>query len=768
MKIQLKSSHNQDDFENANQIAGKVGSESDSARSDQATKPESEGIKLSNLALILSMPMVGAAIIWGVLALVNPFVLFKSEVPDVIFREDFNPPKTLAEIKGELTDSQLQLGEKLQLAIADSIYPVLRADNKEIVEIRVYKPEANQKSGKSEAKLRLVTKINTSGLDESFVKALSLKSVEGKNRSATAQGRRLPLKQLQPINGDAPSQGHWFMATGKSGSNTYGKAFYYISDPKPFLATAADWSSPATQYPQWREFTSVPNVKNPPPPSKVQNAQFKPLADNEPELVLDQTQGFEPNWQVFKVEQKDPVVSPLQLRQITLNEGRSASKAYSNGLLLASVGLWSPAKDKFDTFKAELQTKGENFVPFMQEQYELISFHAEITKEQANKPTSDAGEQVMLLIVDGRWQAALNVATASNFTTKGVVEVLKKYSPSLWARVKAALKVQPASEIKTWGSLIMLQRGGLIAAADWLKAQKGDSKQAIALLYKFDLAPLKMAPKQFLGTVRNLGKNAVSREWFIDPPKLMAGENWYEVDVGIIRSGNDVWENAPFAELGERSPLIIWQSLGLESNPNLVVNITQDSELTQVLSLTAKSLWVGRDGQVRVLASAPEDLANAINGNLSDPDRESSFPAMVTDGRELEKSGGFDISTMELDSQTEEKIVNTIYDELQVIGQISLSPEEFKQQIRQWLFRSVDVTGDGKPDLVMKLERYQIDIGDRRYPIVLAFDYNGSLLYNDINDNTQRRWVDILPSAIGQVLMEANGRYEAVSFKSKS
>jgi hypothetical protein len=451
-------------------------------------------------------------------------------------------------------------------------------------------------------------------------------------------------------------------------------------------------------------------------------------------------------------------VNPLQLREISLNEGLNLPRSYSDALLLASGGLWSAALQKLDTWKSELQSQGKSWPPLVQEQYQLITWHAKLIKEQADKAIADPGQQALVLALDGRWKQALDVASTSQISANSVGEMLKLYGLHISQRVKVALKVEPPQEAIIWGALVVLQKDGLAGAQNWLQTQKVDLKNAIALLQKFDVSPLGMQPEQMLGSVKVLGKDASKDAWALPPPTLPTGEIWYEVNISVIQD-REAWLNGPFPRLVGRSPVFLWQALGLERNPSLPVSLPDVNGQNNTVYLTAHSISVGSNGELRLLASGSEELSTTLN--------QSPIPALVATGSGAFTSAiGTDIDLSNVGTEIEDRIVRVIYGELQSLGNVSLEEEDFKQQLRSWSFQSVNITGNGQSDLLLEVSRRQIDVGDRHYPMVIVFDRNGGLIFSDIPTNARRRWISLLPSKQNnQILTEINGQFEAISLR---
>jgi hypothetical protein len=710
------------------------------------------------IALILSVPLMGIGIFVSIVALVDPLSLPWADLsePVVVPITKLDPLQTLSQIKAELTDSQLTLGDRLSM-LSDrsnySIFPLLDLDTKEIREIRVYQSVSEsfwEDDGKdsTKEKLRLLRKIEVSGLESSVVRSPAIRYKYPKDQAADKTN--LPLKKLQAIAGSAPSQGIWFMAVGQiDENNNFGKVFCYMPN-QATLNMNLEWSS-LGKFPEWQNFIQSPVQAD---------------SNNSPELVLDQTQNFDPQFQVFRLETLVNRVNPLQLRQITLNEEPKMPKAYNQALLLASSGLWSPALSQLDILKSELASKGDKFSAYAQEQYDLIAFHAKITREQAQQVSSDSGEQALKLVIDGQWQEGIRLAEASDFGGKSVMEMLAERSSHIWTRVETMLEIETSRDfnlqtklqVKKWGSLVILQRQGLVEATAWLRAQNGEV--AIALLQRLDLSPLGIEPQQLIGTVKYLGGNSVLDQRWQQISPLSQGLAWYEVDVNVLLDRTKDWLNAPFPEIIGRSPLMVWRALGMEQNSYLSISITNKIGLTQTISLTAQSVWISDQGRLKILASGSETAAIAFDNpdNLITP--------MVTGGGVFIPATGSSTYLEFLDKQLINKITNAIYAELQSLGQVSLNREEFGKQLTKVSFKSVNLTGSSKPDLVLEIDRRLVDLGDRHYPMAIAFTGNGDLLFSDISPNARRRWISLLPgSSPFQILTEVGGTYEVWSLR---
>ena len=692
----------------------------------------------SNFFVVVSIPLVGGLLGIGLIYLANPLAiswLSSSDAPAFYSNSLWNIPKSIPQIQAELGRSYLKLGESYNLKTGETIYTVLETETQNIREIRLYQTIWDR----GVEKYLLVSTTTVAGIDEYFVRSPKFKyATEAIPERLRPDRNRLPLKKLSLLN-NPPSQfnGIWFSTTGNIGGIAYGQIYYFSNDKRSQLVELDVWTSPVGELPIWR------------------NAL--PSNSNSVQLVVNQTQAYEPSLLIFQPEEVIVrSIRKVHLRQVTLNEAKGQPKAYQDALVMASVGLWSPALGKFNLMVDELRSQGKQLSPFLQEQYDLIALHAKITSDQAQNPNSSLGEKALVNIIDGRWSEALEIANDTAYKGDKIAEMLAKYHPHIWQRVMTMLTFTGAKEIKLWGGLIVLQRNGLRRAEHWLREQKVDPKESNQLLQRLDLAPVTLDPRQLIGTVAYIGKGDAGSEWFLPPPKLESGQGWYEVNINLMKDG-DKWSNAPFSELSDRSSILLWRILGLSINSSLGVVLYDPNGKSQTATLTAQSLWVSDNGSLRILASGEVALAPLLNKSILQP--------LVTSGGGFNPPNGSPVKWQSLSSKTIERIVRTMYRELQRNGEVSLSIEDFGVLVQQqWTLTSVSLDGSGKPEYLLLLDREKVDLGDRHYPLAIAFSSDGSLIFSDMSGG--RIWIDVLPSSIdGQILTLRNGRYEVWNFR---
>ena len=626
----------------------------------------------SNFFVVVSIPLVGGLVGLGLIYLANPLAiswLSSSDAPAFYSNSLWNIPKSIPQIQAELGRSYLKLGESYNLKTGETIYTVLETETQNIREIRFYQTIWDR----GVEKYLLVSTTTVAGIDEYFVRSPKFKyATEAIPDRLRPDRNRLPLKKLSLLN-NPPSQfnGIWFSTTGNIGGIAYGQIYYFSNDKRSQLVELDVWTSPVGELPIWR------------------NAL--PSNSNSVQLVVNQTQAYEPSLLIFQPEEVIVrSIRKVQLRQVTLNEAKGQPKAYQDALVMASVGLWSPALGKFNLMVDDLRSQGKQLSPFLQEQYDLIALHAKITSDQAQNPNSSLGEKALVNIIDGRWSEALEIANDTAYKGDKIAEMLAKYHPHIWQRVMTMLTFTGAKEIKLWGGLVVLQRNGLRRAEHWLREQKVDPKESNQLLQRLDLAPVTLDPRQLIGTVAYIGKGDAGSEWFLPPPKLESGQGWYEVNINLMKDG-DKWSNAPFSELSDRSSILLWRILGLSINSSLGVVLYDPNGKSQTATLTAHSLWVSDNGSLRILASGEVALAPLLNKSILQP--------LVTSGGGFNPPNGSPVEWQSLSSTTIERIVRTMYRELQRNGEVSLSIEDFGVLVQQqWTLTSVSLDGTGKPE----------------------------------------------------------------------
>ena len=323
----------------------------------------------------------------------------------------------------------------------------------EIVELRVYKAVQMpyQRPG-TEQYYRLVYQLDANGPAESFV----LTSLIGNHRNQQGSNKPVPLTRIRQFSGKVPSFGVWFSMNGEriigSKKVPYGKIIHYNPNHY-YLSAMLEWKSSAGQQPIWEQVTG----------------------NSEPELLVEETIGLEPQFKIFQVKPRQFVPNPIQLADISLEEQAIDHYAYRKALRLARSGLWSAALDLMEPLKQEVDKDGSNqtkWPALAQAQLDLIQFHANITEAQATASWASPTQKILAGLIDGRWTEALDVVQNKEVNSDDINMLLQADDGRLKTRIRAALAETPEEpDLQAWGALVVAAQEGRNQAIAWLDQQ---------------------------------------------------------------------------------------------------------------------------------------------------------------------------------------------------------------------------------------------------------------------------------------------------------
>jgi hypothetical protein len=541
------------------------------------------------------------------------------------------PPQTLSEIRAAATESGLQVGNPIYLStypdlsrgetgFDDWLLPLYQpqsfCENTEalvncqrLVEVRIYRPQTARRLLQAEMGLELIDRLTVTGLEEHAVVA-PLVNASIADRGST---RKLAYHAVRFIDGQAPLDGVWVHLSGvwQRGSNriVYGQVVRY--DPiRGRLQPLETWTSPAEQIPEWQVVTGT-------------------VAD----LVVDQSIGLEPQFQVYQFTALSSPVRPLKVTPITLAETGLDDRAYKHGLLLARNGLWSLAQQQLEASKVNHSSRSL-WTPAAQAQLDLITLHAQVTQTQADRDWASPRQQILALLIDGRWTEALTLlrtAHANGYTLKSL---LSDPTHQLRQRVETALRVDPDSTLQSWGVLLTALRDDRGAAIAWLEQQsqvavsEAQLQELLSLLetptspvivaasptsVEVSSAPVpnSTGPTQsmrpFLGTaVRR--SSITPQEWFNPDPEVFLtlgmNQTWYEIQVEF--QDGQRWQpgtqgstgNADLTETGRSR----WTELGLNQDAQIQLIAWTENAQPQTTSATIRAIQFHQDS-LRLLST---------------------------------------------------------------------------------------------------------------------------------------------------------------------
>ncbi|MBD2345720.1 hypothetical protein [Anabaena subtropica] len=433
----------------------------DKTQTQKAISP-SKSYKLSSI-IAIAILLTGASLVLSA-TWIGFMLIFKPE--QVVWLNNFLPewahipfdhsenPQTIPQIQVSLSQKQQISGETIPLDDEEKsfVLPVLRqrpnclSNCKEVIELRVYQLENLQYSAQPEKFYRLANSLPITGPEESFAIA-PLVDTTSENPDVT---NPLPLSEVHRFEAGTPAAGVWLNLRGYRQQENYAIAYgqiVYYNPERTNLQPMLSWTSPSGHIPKWEQVTG----------SKAK------------ELVIDQTISLEPRLQVYQVKSVNIYLNPIQLEEISLQNPVLKDSSYKSVLLFSRNGLWSPAFEWLTSIKKQRK----NSLPAAaQAQLDLIRLHSQITKAQAEKTWASPSQQVLADLIDGRWEKALQVFSASPQNAQEVAILLKADKGRLWRRVVAATQVNPnRTAVQAWGALILTVQQGETKANSWLREQ---------------------------------------------------------------------------------------------------------------------------------------------------------------------------------------------------------------------------------------------------------------------------------------------------------
>lgn len=691
-------------------------------------KPQSSW-QVSLLTGLLLLSAVGSVVAGGWLAvrlILNPASLtWLSQFLPAWSREAARELQTLPEIQAEVQQAGQVAAAPLyfstyaeltdqQAGFYDLLLPVLEPDPvcadrqvcRRLTELRVYRSGVSSKT--DSLAYRLLDRIAVQGPEElAAIAPLTY-------TSPVTQGstRILPLTTAQWIDGPSPP-GIWLNLSGEwqRGSRVlYGLVLYYDPD-RGQLNPLQTWSSVAGTLPHWQQITG--------------NAT--------PELVVDQSVGLEPQFQVFQVRSGRSAAQRIALEPISLTEAAFSDRTYTNGLLLARHGLWSGALVLLNTVKQR-----GTWPSAAQSQLDVIALHAKVTQTQADRDWASPTQQVLAQVMDGRWAKALNLLKAAHQSGYDVKNLLTSNADRIWDRVETALRVHPhQAELQQWGTLILAVQHNSTQAMAWLRRQPKPAAtpaidQTLALLNATPSpsgpatpppavpasATVPATPTALVGTVVPLDQ-VQPADW--SGPQTVAftpapQQQWYRIQVVGLHDGRH-WQRA--VALQPKDPKLatnqLWQQF---QHSSLQLIVWQGTMPVQQVPLTLQALQF-RQGQLALLATGP-----ALT-----PAADTVLTAVTPDT--LHWTQSVNLHTLESLAQQYPNWQTTLIPQLwQRLKTAQLLPEDESdplQTIGSWSVQAMEVTGKTPPEFVLTIA------APTTTPRTVIFSQQGALLYSDLS-----------------------------------
>lgn len=280
-------------------------------------------------------------------------------------------------------------------------------------------------------------------------------------RMIQGSDRLLTLSEVDFVEGKAPAPGIWLQISGewaRSGSQVvYGRVLHY-NPLRTRFHTLLTWTSPAGELPHWQQITG----------------------NTQTELLVNQTVGLEPHFQVYQIKARKSVADALQLEAIALTKPALKGRTYENALLLAQNGLWASARELL-----ELVKQNNTWSATAQAQLDLVKLHAQATQVQADRTWASPTQQILALLLDGRWTKALSQLKTAHQNGYDIINFLHSNVDHFLPQVETSLIVNPGEvDVLRWGTLMKAIQRNNRDAVIWLQKHQApaDLQQILALL----------------------------------------------------------------------------------------------------------------------------------------------------------------------------------------------------------------------------------------------------------------------------------------------
>jgi hypothetical protein len=365
--------------------------------------------------------------------------------------------QTLADIEAELQPQQRRSGTWVELSLASAdkslqtlaLLPVLETRSpcqrncEAIVELRLYQRHRTH----SQEQFQLLHQLPVKGpLEEEIVSPVANGDV-----GTMGSTYQLPLASLKPLYEEG-LPGGWLTLTGRwrtQGSPVLYGQLLYINPQTWQIHPLLNWQSPPGRLPAWHNIDG----------------------EGLPELLVNQSYGLEPRFNLYRVENLTAINATAHLQEISLTPlslpAKLSEKSYRDALFLAQQGLWSDAIARLTTLKTQAANQWSQE---LEGQFQLIQLHARFSQNQADRDWSQPSQKLLALLLDGQWKTALTTVTDDqNRYERAVLPLLERDAARIWPRLTAALQVNPQQkELKLWGALLLMAKEDQAAALKWL------------------------------------------------------------------------------------------------------------------------------------------------------------------------------------------------------------------------------------------------------------------------------------------------------------
>jgi hypothetical protein len=414
----------------------------------------------------------------------------------------------------------------------------------------------------------------------------------------------------------APGEGSWLTLEGtwqQQGITLRYGQLIYIDHRAERLDLLVPWSSPANRSPQWADLDG----------------------ESPSDLIVDETIGLDPalrGWQVLAGP--PPRLQAVSWVRVPV-DARAQAGDYQQALRLARGGLWQAALEQLTALKDSL---AKDWTLAAEAQRRLMERHAAITRQQADQDWSTPTQQILALLIDGRWETALERLEANPALTPAVINRLGVDPGRLWNRISAAAALDdPDPAVFVWGGLAIQaqqrqpnRQAG--ATPDWLERQaltpsvRRRLAAVLAALARAEASPAivsaaaeagsgpaivapeagssaAIAPTPLQALVGRARPIATPREGYAAPGHSWQAEGqWYAVDLRAVHPG-PTWQRGSGA-LPTTDPAALWSWVEPSAQDTPQILRWTSPTTAEPSALTVRGVRVD-NGRPTLLATGP-------------------------------------------------------------------------------------------------------------------------------------------------------------------
>ena len=574
-------------------------------------------------------------------------------------------------------------------------------------------------------RLQLMTTVEVASLSPDAV----LAPFSGLAQRPESTPTNFPFNQLTLLPPSPSGDNTWLTLEGRWQQQgitlRYGQLLYVDPDSAQ-VSLLTPWSSPVDQLPSWVDLDGVD-------PS---------------DILVNETVGLEPaltGLQVLKQQGMGPKrwLQPVLFTVAPISRN-DQMHTYQSSLRLARLRLWGEAHRQLQQLKAALKPK--EWPPEAEAQLRLIDYHAHQTQLQADQDWSSPQQHLLALLVDARWESALNQLEQSPELLNPLLRRLSTDDGRFWNRVLAATSLpQPDPAVYVWGGLSLQAQDSPQAAQSWFDRQQVAA--AVRQRYQTVLHPAPPNPllggkpgadldrrNGLVGDPTQRSVQAVVGEviavddpdfshWYAPDAMVKTGmpttAQWYVVRLQSVQAA-DSWQ--PDYTPWSTSPEQLWLTLADALQPSLKLLrwVSFNEGITQELAIRGVAV---ENGQVKLLATGPR----------LDP---APFPPLAFSPNALVW-----LNPAQASHPSGNQVITPIMQE--ILRHQEPLPEADSYALASLLTEiyshQLDLTGDGKPDQVLTFDPSAVDqllnLGvrcDRTAHKTVILDDQGTVLYSDL------------------------------------